>query len=64
MGLQANYPLTSDSSALIIYSLGIAVWSTAFLEVHKQAFNILPMRAAIYNPFHMSTPCLSMTHDA
>jgi hypothetical protein len=42
--VQAHYPLVSDSSALIVYSLGIAVWSTAFLEVrgHLQTGPCIP----------------------
>mmetsp|Transcript_70427 Transcript_70427/g.187716 ORF Transcript_70427/g.187716 Transcript_70427/m.187716 type:complete len:1194 (+) Transcript_70427:2023-5604(+) len=31
-----HYPIISDSSALIIYSLFIAVWSTAFLEAWRR----------------------------
>ena len=33
---QVEYPVTSDSPALVVYALGMAVWSAAFLEAWRR----------------------------
>jgi hypothetical protein len=36
-----HYPVTSDSAALVVYSIGTAAWSAAFLEAWRRRESIL-----------------------
>lgn len=36
-----HYPVTSDSAALVVYSIGIAAWSAAFLEAWRRRESVL-----------------------